>query len=227
MFLFLIFKPAAVEPRSPRLFLGLWFLGALSSCFLSAYFFSYYFLAILPPLCLALAYGLQRGVKGKIWRSGIFFGWALGVALASGLNLGGVGDKIFSVCQYATARLETDRDLGLLLRQNAAPGDRLFCWACEPSLYAYSRLPMAVVRSPVINHLRYLTQDAESAPDRFDRETPQYCVLSHSSQVPPVPGWLLQDLDQNYMRVNFTSETATGDLELYVANKDKEEKEIP
>jgi hypothetical protein len=220
-FLFMAFKPEAVEPGSPRLFLGLWFLGALGSCFLSAYFFSYYFLALLPPVCLALAYGLQRGVKGKFWRSGIFCGWALGAALASGLNLGGVGDRIFSVCQYATARYETDRDLGLLLRQNAAPGDRLFCWACEPSLFAYAGLPMAVVRSPVINHLRYLTLDAESAPDRFDREAPQFCVLSHSSQVPPVPGWLLQDLDQDYTRVNFTSETPTGDLELYVSNKNK------
>ena len=39
--------------------------------------------------------------------------------------------------------------------------------------------------------------------------------------MPPVPGWLLQDLDQDYTRVNFSSETASGDLELYVSNKNK------
>jgi hypothetical protein len=206
---------------SLKLFLGLWFLGALASCFLSAYFFSYYFIALLPPLSLVLAYGLQEGVGGGVLRAGIFCGWALGAALATGLNLGGTGDRIFSLCQYATGRLEADREVGSLIRQQASPGDRLFCWACEPSLYAYAGLPMAVARTPVINHLGFLRGDAEQAPARFEQEHPEFCVVSHSPQALPEPDWLVQALEDDYMRVNFTPDADTEGLELYVLKEGK------
>jgi hypothetical protein len=212
---FLFLKPAPTEPAPPRLFLGLWFLGALVSCFLSAYFFSYYFIALLPPLCLALAYGLQKGVKLKILRAGIFCGWVLGVALSTGLNVDGVGDRIFSYCQYATQRYEADKELGTLIRQQSVSRDRLFCWACEPTVYAYAGLPMAVTRSPVINHLRFLAGDAAQAPARFAQELPRFCVLSHDPQVFPVPDWLLQNLQENYVQVNFSPGTDTQGLDLY------------
>ncbi len=205
--------------RTAKFFLGLWFGGALASCFLSAYFFSYYFIVLLPPLSLALGFVLGEGLGKKIVPAGLLCGWVLGVALASGLNLGGVGEKLFSLCQYATDRLETDRNMGLMLRRAAQPGDKLFCWACEPSLYAYSGLPMAVTRTPVINHLQYLTSEEKETFARFSKQLPRFCVVSRSPQVIPPPDWLNAGLSQNYARVNFGPGADTQGLEFYVLNQ--------
>lgn len=151
----------------------------------------------------------------------MFFGWALAAAVVSGFNLGGTGDRIFSICQYATARLEADKGMGQLLRHVAAPGDRLFCWACEPSLYAYAGLSMAVARTPVINHLRFLVADAQRAPARFAKELPKFCVVSHAPQVFSEPDWLAQELKKDYKQVTFMPGTDTQGLELYVLKTGK------
>jgi hypothetical protein len=219
--LLLVRKPVSPQAPAQRLFLSLWFLGALVSCFLSAYFYSYYFIALLPPLSLALACGLRKGLGWRRLWIALFFGWALATALVSGFNLGGTGDRIFSICQYATARLEADKGMGQLLRRVAAPGDKLFCWACEPSLYAYAGLPMAVARTPVINHLRFLKADAQRAPGLFAEDPPKFCVVSHAPQVFPEPDWLIQALQKGYKQVTFMPGTDTQGLELYVLTQNK------
>jgi len=221
LLLFLVRRTSSPQAPTTRLFVGLWFFGALASCFLSAYFYSYYFIALLPPLSLALACELQKGPGMRFYRVALFLGWALAAALATGLNVKGTGDKIFSFCQYAIDRLEADKSMGQLLRREAAPGDKLFCWSCDPTLYAYSGLPMAVVRTPVINHLRFLTRDAQAAQARFAEELPKYCVVSRAPQIFPEPDWLVQKLQENYMRVNFMPGTDTQGLELYVLSGEK------
>ncbi len=192
------------------LFLTLWLICAFVSCCVSGYFFSYYFIILIPPLSLALGHGL-----GKVWETrkipGIvyFSGMALGV-LALSLNVFSIHDRLFSMAQYATDRYEADKAVGMAIQSVAQPQDRLLCWASDPQIYAYSGL-RASVKTPFINHLGLMPYEFTRARDNFLSAPPRFCVVDHSAQVLGVPEWLSGTLQSRYTKVK-----SLQSLDLYI-----------
>jgi len=172
------------QPLHPRtfFFLTVWFLGAMVSCGVSGYFFTYYFMALLPPLALGTGLAWMKWKKTQRKDLMACF-WLMGAGVAAAaINLGGLKDKVFSYAQYPVPRYFADKAMGHLIAGQAKPGDKLLAWSDDPQIYVYAGLRPSV-KTPFINHLTGMPDEAWNTLDNFNRQPPAYCVVSRMDQV--------------------------------------------
>jgi 4-amino-4-deoxy-L-arabinose transferase-like glycosyltransferase len=200
--------PPTLHPRT-ILFLGVWLLGVVASCGVSGYFFTYYYLALLPPLALGLGLSWMKARDGK--RNDLMVCFCLMAAgvLAVSLNAGGVRDKLFAYAQYPPPRYFADKAMGMAIASEAKAQDRLLAWTDDPQIYVYSGLSPSN-KTPFINHLDGRPEDALKILSDFDHQPPRYCVMSRMDQVLQPPQWFETQLRNRYIKVK-----TIGDLYLY------------
>jgi len=198
----------SLHSRTP-FFLTVWLLGVLVSCGVSGYFFTYYFIELLPPLALGLGLAWMKWQETRRKDLMVCFGvMALGV-IGIETNSWGLRDQIFAYAQYSPPRYFADKSIGLFIAGEAKPGDQLLCWNDDPQIYVYSGLKPSL-KTPFINHLTGLPDEAGKVLTDFTRQPPRYCVVSRMSQVITPPDWLRQSLARNYVIVK-----SLGDFDLY------------
>jgi hypothetical protein len=197
-----------LHPRTP-FFLMVWLLGVLASCWVSGYFFTYYFIAFLPPLALGVGLAWMKLVETRRLDLIVCFA-VLSVGLASvWMNLGSLQDKIFAYAQYPPPRYFADKAMGMAIASEAKPDDKLLAWGDDPQIYVYSGLSPSV-KTPFINHLEGRPGDAYKTFADFDHHPPRYFVWSLMNQVIPPPDWVVTRLKNRYTKVK-----SIGDLDLY------------
>jgi hypothetical protein len=206
----LLWRKKPAQGISTRTFLSLWFLCALASCCASGYFFSYYFVALLPPLALVLGSEFSKAwIEKKVAYLPYFGVMVFGAGLI-GLNAFSLRNEIFKMAQYPTDRYEAEKALGLGVRSLAGPQDRLLAWNCDPQDYVYAGLRSSV-KTPFINHLKALPEEWAGLQTRLTKESPRFCLVSRDPQVIPPPDWLEGLLKGQYSKLR-----TMADLELYV-----------
>jgi MFS family permease len=190
-------------------FLIVWLMGVLASCCVSGYFFTYYFIALLPPLALGVGLAWMKWQETRRKDLGFcFLALALGV-MAVGTNFDGVRNKILSYAQYPYPKYYADKDMGALIASEAKPDDRLLAWDDEPQIYVYAGLrPFG--KTPFINHLSAMPYEAWKLFKDFSAQPPRYCVISRDPQVLLPPDWLRTQLAKRYVSVK-----TIGELDLY------------
>lgn len=199
------------KPLHPRtfFFLAVWLLGVLASCCVSGYFFTYYFIALLPPLALGLGQAwMKLAQTRRLDLTACFLLTAAGAA-ALAVNACGFRDKVFAYAQYPWPRYFADKAVGLAIAGEAKPGDRLLAWSDDPQIYVYAGLSPSL-KTPFINHLDGRPADALKTLSDFDRQPPRYCVVSRIDQVLRPPPWFETRLKKRYTQVK-----TMGDLDLY------------
>lgn len=126
---------AAAAWRIPWRFL-LWIAISFAAVVLGFRFFPRYFLQLLPPLCIAGAYGAAR-IRQRSWI----------VAALLLIPLARFGPRYVLMAQgrpWADTAMDADsRAAAILLRNAAHPGDTLFIWGYRPELWVYTGLPDA------------------------------------------------------------------------------------
>ncbi len=197
-----------VHARTPY-FLTAWLIGVLASCCVSGYFFTYYFIALLPALALGIGLAWMKWQETRRKDLGLcFFMLALGL-IAVGTNWSGVRNKILSYAQYPYPKYYADKDMGALIAREARPVDQLLAWDDDPQIYVYAGLkPFG--KTPFINHLSGMPYEAWRLFKTFTDQPPRYCVMSRDPQVLPVPDWLKTQLAKRYTAVQ-----SIGELDLY------------
>ncbi|HTA76928.1 MAG TPA: hypothetical protein VK791_07215 [bacterium] len=190
-------------------FLIVWIIGVLASCCVSGYFFTYYFITLLPPLALGVGLAWMKWQESHRKDLGFcFLAMALGV-IAVGTNLNGVRSQIFAYAQYPYPKYYADKDMGTLIASEAKPDDRLLAWNDDPQVYVYAGLrPFG--RTPFINHLSLMPYEAWKLFKDFSAQPPRYCVISRDPQVLMTPDWLKTQLAKRYLLVK-----SVGELDLY------------
>lgn len=188
------------RPKIPKLhfFILVWFLTAFFTCLTSGFFHPYYYFMIVPPLALGLGISLNEfWERKKIWIFGLAVISVLGLGMpwlqVVRLGMDGITDS-----DYSENRAVESKQVGLYLKGISHPGDRLLVWATEPQIYTYSGLKMAVVRTPLINHLFKMPSDWAALRDSFMAKPPGYVVISHFDQLILAPEWLLRVLGGSY-----------------------------
>jgi hypothetical protein len=199
------------KPLHPRtlFFLSVWFLGVLTSCCVSGYFFTYYFIALLPPLALGMGLALMKMNETRRFDLGFCFLVIAVVTMLIEANTGGLRDKVFAYAQYPWPRYFADKAMGMAIASEAKPNDRLLVWGDDPQIYVYAGLSPSV-KTPFINHLDGRPADALKTLSDFDHQPPRYCVMSRMDQVLQPPDWFEIRLKNHYTRVK-----TIGDLDLY------------
>jgi len=199
------------NPLHPRalFFLTVWLLGVLVSCCVSGYFFTYYFIALLPPLALGVGLGWMRITETRPYWLTAFFVFLLVVLAVIGVNGGGLRDKVFAYAQYPWPRYFADKAMGMAIASEAKPDDRLLVWGDDPQIYVYAGLSPSI-KTTFINHLDGRPADALKTLSDFDHQPPRYCVMSRMDQVLQPPDWFKTRLKNRYTPVK-----TIGDLDLY------------
>ncbi|HXL73300.1 MAG TPA: hypothetical protein VN963_06705, partial [bacterium] len=190
-------------------FLSVWFLGVLASCCVSGYFFTYYFIALLPPLALGMGLALMKMKETRRFDLGLCFLVIAAVTMFIEANTWGLQDKVFAYAQYPPSRYFADKAMGMAIASEAKPDDRLLAWGDDPQIYVYAGLSPSV-KTPFINHLEGRPVDALKTFSDFDRQPPRYCVMSRMDQVLTPPLWFETQLKNRYTKVK-----TIGDLDLY------------
>ncbi len=212
----LLFIHGVGGPRVSRVpvrnlfFIGLWLLGALGAGCASGYFFTYYFVAVLPPLALGMGLAWQKWEEKK--RLEVAF---LSVLFTAGvlllvLNVGALQDRVFGYSQYPTQRYMEDEGVGLALRAHAQPGDELLAWSDDPQLYVYSGLKPSL-KTPFVNHLASMPSLLLQTWIDFQKRPPRFVLVALSNQVFPLPGPF-----RSYLKTHYTKVKSWQTLELYV-----------
>ncbi|MDQ6676616.1 MAG: hypothetical protein M3Z09_04900, partial [Acidobacteriota bacterium] len=118
--------------RMPWRFL-LWIAISFTAVVLGLRFFPRYYLQLLPPLCIAGAYGAAR-LQRRSWI----------VAALLLIPLARFGPSYILMAQrrpWADTAMDADsRAAASLLRRAAQPGDTLFIWGYRPELWVYTGL---------------------------------------------------------------------------------------
>ncbi len=199
------------KPLHPRtfFFLSVWFLGVLASCCVSGYFFTYYFIALLPPLALGVGMAWIKMNETRRLDLGLCFLVIAAVTMCIEANTGGLRDKVFAYAQYPAPRYFADKAMGMAIASEAKPDDRLLVWSDDPQICVYAGLSPSN-KTPFINHLDGRPADALKTFSDFDRQPPRYCVMSRMDQVLQPPEWFMTRLKNRYTRVK-----TVGDLDLY------------
>jgi len=181
-------------------FIALWFGTLLGSAAASGYFFSYYFVALLPPLALALGAAWERFELAG--RKELMLGFVLigGGVFALALPGSSLYAKVFRYAEYPTDRYWQDKAAGVLLALQARPGDQLLSWSDDPQVYVYSGLT-PFIKTPFINHLSYMPYQAAKTYEDFQKKPPRFVAMSRLDQVLPSPEWLKDALKINYSPV--------------------------
>jgi len=205
----LLGKPVQSVHARTSYFLIAWLIGVLVSCCVSGYFFTYYFIALLPPLALGLGLAWMKWQETRRKDLGLcFLALALGV-IAVATNFDGVRNKILSYAQYPYPQYYADKDMGGLIANEAKPLDRLLAWDDDPQIYVYSGLkPFG--KTPFINHLSSMSYEAWKLFKDFSQQPPRYCVISRNPEVLLPPDWLKAQLAKRYVMVK-----SIGELDLY------------
>jgi hypothetical protein len=198
-FLIMVLGSAGTFSKPPHsrtlFFLWVWLFGVLAACGVSGYFFTYYFIALLPPLALGVGLAwmkLRQGHREDLYICFILLAAEVAVL---GTDAGGIRDKVSTYAQYSAPRYLADKAMGLLIAAEAKPADRLLSWSDDPQIYVY---------------LEGRAEDALKTMENFSRHPPRYCVVSRMDQVITPPGWFLAQLQEHYLRVK-----SMGDLDLY------------
>jgi hypothetical protein len=199
------------KPLHPRtfFFLLVWLLGVLASCCVSGYFFTYYFIALLPPLALGAGLAWMKLAETRRLDLAVCFLLIVVGATALAANIGGLRDKVFAYAQYPWPRYFADKTVGMAIAGEAKPQDRLLVWSDDPQIYVYAGLSPSV-KTPFINHLDGRPADALKTLSDFDHQPPRYCVVSRMNQVLQAPPWFETQLKNRYTQVK-----TIGDLDLY------------
>ena len=183
----------------PYSFMVLWLILALLGCGLSGRLANYYFVALIAPLAgLGGIVGTQ--IKGRTLRLG-FLLLAVAPPLYAYWSVFETRPDALGMGWYQMDRLEAARSVGLVLKNIAGKGDYLLAWTTEPEIYVYSRLPLALVKTPLVNHLAFMPSEIESARLKFIEKPPKFIVLSDFDQTFPPPTWLVSGVKKNYMAV--------------------------
>ncbi len=177
----------------------LWFLTSVLCCLISGFFHTYYYFMAVLPLALGLGECLT-----KIWEKKFLF-WSLTclMLLCLGTPWSQVwqrGESGIENSEYVLERSKESKDIGLYIKSISHPGDRLFVWSTEPQIYVYSGLKMAVLRTPLVNHLAKMPQEWASLEALFMARLPDYVVISHFDQLIPPPQWLLDEIEKHYTK---------------------------
>lgn len=190
------------KPLHPRtlFFLAVWLLGVLASCCVSGYFFTYYFIALLPPLALGMGLDWMKLTQTRRLDLTVCFLLIAAGALALATNTGGLKDKVFAYAQYPWPRYFADKAVGMAIAGEAKPEDKLLAWSDDPQVYVYAGLSPSV-KTPFINHLDGRPADALKTLSDFDRQPPRYCVVSRMDQVIQPSPWFETQLRDRYTRV--------------------------
>ena len=126
-------------------------------------------------------------------------------------RFGYAGQDAFAYAQYSPPRYFADKSIGLFIAGEAKPDDQLLSWNDDPQIYVYSGTQDASpLKTPFINHLTGMPEEAEKVFKNFSEKPPRYCVISRMDQVIKPPPWFETSLTKNYVRVK-----TIGDLELY------------
>lgn len=206
-------RPSLVPVRD-LFFLGLWLLGALDAGCASGYFFTYYFVAVLPPLALGVGLAWQKREDKERWDIVLLTALFTLGSLLLALNGRGLQDRVFRYSQYPTPRYMEDQGVGLALKAHARPGDELFAWADDPQLYVYSGLKPAL-KTPFVNHLASMPGLLFQTWIDFQKRPPRFVVVALSTQVWPLPGPF-----RDYLKNHYTKVKSWATLELYVRKSD-------
>ncbi len=199
------------KPLHPRTFyfLPVWLLGILASCCVSGYFFTYYFIALLPPLALGIGLAWMKLTETRRPDLTVCFLLIVVGATALAANKDGLQDKVFAYAQYPWPRYFADKAVGMAIAGEAKPEDRLLVWSDDPQIYVYAGLRPSI-KTPFINHLDGRPADALKTLSDFDHQPPRYCVVSRMDQVLSPPPWFETQLKNRYTKVK-----TIGDLDLY------------
>lgn len=182
----------------PWTFILIWFVLAFVGCSLSGRFTSYYFVALLAPMALATGVYIS---DAKASRKALLVAAAIG---AGAMLLGYFGSwtrshSFYQDAWYPKERLEAAKVMGEQIRSLSMPGDQLLAWTTEPEIYVYSGLPMALVPTPLVNHLSEMPPLIEGARLRSASGSPRFVVLSDFDQVIEAPAWLKTVLETRYL----------------------------
>ncbi|MGH7740250.1 MAG: hypothetical protein ACREL1_08910 [bacterium] len=205
----LLFKRFYLRRQNDGRPLVLWAGAALVSASVSGYFFSYYFMSLIPPLALAFGEWVEKTPK----KNSPVLRWGLLAALgleSAWLALPPVRHRLFLASQYDPVRYCEARQMGMDLRVWARPGDRLMAWTNSPQLYAYSGLPLGVVENRFINQLIWLPRERAALEGRFRKNPPRFFILRDSLEVIPPPDWLRLAVKRGYRL-----KESMGGLELF------------
>jgi hypothetical protein len=200
-------KPLSSSDRALLICAAIWLIGVLDCA--SGYFFSYYYVDLLPSLAMGLGWAWERG---KLYQNrwamlAVILTFAGAAALA--FHPDGLYSKVFSYAEYPTQRYETDKAIGSFIASQAYPQDELLSWTDDPQLYVYSGLKPSI-KTIFINHLSYMPYTAMKTYQDFQKHPPRFLVLSLSSQVLGPPDGLKTWLKDYYIKVK-----SLGELELY------------
>jgi 4-amino-4-deoxy-L-arabinose transferase-like glycosyltransferase len=197
-----------LHPRT-FFFLSVWLLGVLASCCVSGYFFTYYFIALLPPLALGMGLAWMKLTQTRRPDLAVCFLLIAAGALALAANTDGLQDKVFAYAQYPWPRYFADKAVGMAIAGEAKPEDKLLAWSDDPQIYVYAGLSPSI-KTPFINHLDGRPADALKTLSDFGRQPPRYCVVSRMDQVLRPPPWFETQLRERYTKVK-----SAGNLDLY------------
>ena len=198
----------SLHPRT-HFFLVIWLLGVLASCCVSGYFFTYYFMALLPPLALGAGLAWMKWQETRRKDLIVCFCVMAAGVMAVGVNGWGLRDNLFAYAQYSAPRYFADKTMGLLIASEAKLGDRLLSWNDDPQIYVYAGLKPAL-KTPFINHLSGMPEEAGKVFKDFVTQPPRYCVMSRMNQVIAPSDEFKTQLAKNYVLVQ-----SIGDLDLY------------
>jgi hypothetical protein len=186
--------------HKPFLIGCIWSALAVLGCGLSGRMANYYFLVMLAPLAIVGALAVSTA-SSKFWRYGLIIAMVIPLIVTAIWSWMEPRPSL-GMSWYDVDRLESSQKVGEEIMNSSVPGDRLLAWTSEPGIYLYAKLPMALVPTPLANHLAFMSDKLEGVRIEFSFSRPKFVVLSEFEQTYASPPWLKEETSVHYKVTN-------------------------